>query len=409
MNPILLIALKNIKANKQRSIITIVLTMFSTVILIFSSTLMDGEHKIMLKNAVEIYPSYIQVMHKEFRDNPSLEHLIFDKEKVLNKLKLNSDIKLVSSRFETFALLSSKEKSIASMITGITPSNESKLSKLKDSLYKGEYLNDNDTNAIYLGNQLAKRLKVDIDDELSFVGTGADYSFCADILKVKGIFKTGLFEFDNNSVFLNNKYFDEVFSSSNMATSIIILPKDTQNSLQLSQNINKILNKDLVSQSWEEFMSALVKAMEVDSVFGYITLGVFFIVIFFVILIYTFLTLFSRIKEIGVLKAIGTSSKQIFKMLVVESVILSFISVLIGGIIGAYLAYYFSINPIELGAQYDEQFKQYGIMNTALPTDFNIVTILRDMFIIFMLAVLSTLYPIFKINKFTPVEAINHV
>ncbi len=409
MIPYLDIALKSIKANLSRSIVTVLLTAFSSAILIFSSTLMDGQHGIMLKNAVEVYPGYIQITNKEFRDTPSFDNLIFDEKSALDVLKQHNDIQTIASRFETSALFSSKNKTIGAMITGIEPENESQVSKLKQALVEGSYLESNDSNALYIGVELAKRLKVSLGEQLSFISNAADYSFCADNVIIKGIFQTGLYEFDANSAFLNKKYFDELFVSQNLATHIIVLPKEPNDALPLSQNIQKELDETLISESWKEFMESLVKAMELDSLFGYITLSIFFIVIFFVIMIYTLLVVFSRVKEIGILRAIGTTSKQIFIMLVFESTILSLIGVLIGGAIGGYLAYYFNIHPIELGAEYQEQFKQYGIMSTALPTDFNLITILRDMSIMFILGIISTLYPIFKINSLTPSQAMRHV
>jgi len=407
--PYLQIALKSIKANKSRSIVTIFLTAFSTAILIFSSTLMDGEHEIMLKNAVEVYPGYIQITHKKFRDAPSFDNLIFDEQEAKKSLKQFQQIDTIASRFETSALFSSDTKTIGAMIAGIEPLAERKISKLEKSLFEGSYLESNDTNALYIGLELAKKLKVSLGDTLSFISSGADYSFCAENVVVKGIFQTGLFEFDANSAFLNKTYFDDVFSSHIFATHIVVMLKDPSDARLLSDSIQQRLDQFLVSESWEESMDALVKAMELDSIFGYFTLGIFFIVIFFVIMIYTLLVVFSRVKEIGVLRAIGTTSKQILGMLVFESTILSFVSVLVGGAIGAYLAYYFNINPIESGSEYEEQFKQYGIMSTALPTDFNIVTILRDMMIMFILGIVSTLYPIIRINSYTPSEAMRHV
>jgi ABC-type lipoprotein release transport system permease subunit len=409
MRPYYLIALKSIKANKSRSIVTVVLTLISTAILIFSSTLMDGEHNIMLKNAVEVYPGYIQITGKLFKQRPSYDNLIFDLNSTKKILRHHKDIEIFTSRFETFALFSSDTKTIAAMITGIEPKSESRISKLKTTLAEGSYLDSNDTNRLYIGKELARRLKVSIGDKLSFISNAADYSFCADNVFVKGIFQTGLYEFDANSAFLNKNYFDEIFVSKNLATHIIILPKEPGKSLLLSKNIQKELDKNLLCESWEEFMHSLVKAMELDSIFGYITLAIFFIVIFFVIMIYTLLVVFSRVKEIGILRAIGTRSSEIFSMLVFESSILSLIGVIAGGIIGGYLAYYFNIHPIELGAKYQEQFKQYGMMSTSIPTDFNLITIARDMSIMFVLGVLSTLYPIFKINALTPSEAMRHV
>jgi len=409
MKPYISIALKNIYNNKGRTIVTILLSSLSTAILVFITAFMDGEHKIMLKNAVELYPGYIQITNKDFRDNPSFDNLIENSTSLVEKVKENDNVSSTSQRFETFVLFSSDTKSVGAMIVGIEPENEKINSKLEQSLLKGKYLENKDKNFLYIGNELAKKLKIKVGDTISFVGTGADYSFCADNLIIKGIFQTGLFEFDSTSSFVNKKYFDEVFVSENLSTHIIIKPKDIDNAQFLSDEISKILPKELDSQSWKEFMKTLVEAMELDGIFGYITVGIFFIVIFFVILIYTLLSVYSRIKEIGILRAIGTKKREIFSMLLFESVVLSFISILIGGIIGAFLAYYFNINPIELGAEFEEQFKQYGLASTALPTDFNVFNILRDMLIMFILCVGSTLYPIVKVNSFKPVEAINHV
>ena len=58
---------------------------------------------------------------------------------------------------------------------------------------------------------------------------------------------------------------------------------------------------------------------------------------------------------------------------------------------------------------FEEQFKQYGLAVSAMPTAFQPVTIVRDMLVMFILSVLSTLYPILKINRYRPVEAMRHV
>ncbi|MEA3288755.1 MAG: FtsX-like permease family protein [Campylobacterota bacterium] len=409
MKPHFVIALKNISRNKARSIVTILLSSFATAILVFSTALMDGEHKVFLQSAVELYPGYIQVTHKDFKDEPSLDNIILDSSKVVKDINTQKGVELTASRFETFVLFSSDIKSVGGLLAGVEPVNESKVSKLKESLLKGEYLKDDESNSLYIGYELARNLKIDIDDKVSYIGTGADYSFTADNLIVKGIFQTGLFDFDASSAFVSKKYFDEMFVSSGMATHIVVLPKVKEDARVVSDEISKVIPKSLVSKSWDESMEALIKAMELDSIFGYITLGIFFIVIFFVILIYTFISVFARIKEIGILRAIGTKQKEILQMLLFESSVLALVSVIIGGIIGAAIAYYFNINPIDFGSEFDEQFKQYGLVNTKLPTDFNVVNILRDMFIMFILCVASTLYPIIKINKFKPKEAMDHV
>ena len=76
------IAIKNIVVYKKRSIITIVLTCFTTALLVFSSAFWDGSHNKMIESAVEIYPGYLQITQKDFRKTPSYDNLIFDAQTV---------------------------------------------------------------------------------------------------------------------------------------------------------------------------------------------------------------------------------------------------------------------------------------------------------------------------------------
>lgn len=405
---ILKIAFKSLIKNYARSVTTIILTALASGVLVFMSAFMDGSHNKMLQNAVEVYSGYIEITNKEYRKNPNFDNLIFNRDEVDRVLETIDGVESFANRFETFVLLSTDKKTISSMIVGIEPQKEEKISMLKKSLIKGEYLSKGNKNRAYIGDELAKRLNVKVGDTISFIGNGVDYSFCADNLIIGGIFKTGLFEFDNSSVFVTLNYFDEVFVSKNMATMIVVLPKNRENAIILSNEIQTKLNSNLISESWKEFMSSLVKAMEMDSISGYITLGIFFVVIFFVILIYNFLLVFSRTREIGLLKAIGTSNSEVFGLLMFEVSLLAFIGVIIGGVISGYLNFYFSIHPIDFSSQ-AEQFKQYGLMSSDMPTEFNLLHIFRDMILIFILNILSTIYPILKLNSLTPLKALRNV
>ncbi|MEN8258002.1 MAG: FtsX-like permease family protein [Thermodesulfobacteriota bacterium] len=401
-------AMKNIRAYRNRSLVTILLTTLTTAMLVFATAFMDGSHEKMLQNAVEIYPGYIQVTQKDFRQKPSLDNLIFDAGAVRQVVGQRSGIEGFAARFETFVLYAGDEKAVGGMLTGIEPEEEQKLSRLASSLVDGAYLDNQDDNKLYMGYELARRLKVQVGDHLSFVGTGADYSFAADNLQVKGVFKTGLFEFDASAAFVNKSYFNKVMAAENYASHFIILPANPDDADLIATALNGDLDTEYLAESWRTTMEGLVQAMLVDSIFGYLTLSVIFIVIFFVILIYTWLTVFARMREIGVLRAVGTMPGQIFKMLVTESVLLAFCSVVLGGIIGAALAYYFHLHPIYFSFS-EEQFKQYGLAASAMPTAFAPLVIMRDMAVMFVLSVGSTLYPIIKANRVKPIEAIHHV
>ncbi|MDA3832025.1 MAG: FtsX-like permease family protein [Spirochaetales bacterium] len=399
--------LKNILAAKKRTAVTLLLSICTTALLVFSTGFLQGSHLQMLKNAVEIYAGYIQITHRGYRQEPSLEHLIFAVDDVMASLD-DPGIRVAASRFETFVLYNGEQKSVGGMLTGIEPEKERSISRLKQSLKAGDYLKSSDTNTVFMGYELARKLAVQVGDDVTFVGTGADYSFAADRLVVGGLFQTGLFDFDSQAAFVNLSYFNTSMAADNMATHIIVPPTQVKKAQALTARINTVVESDLRAESWQETMAALVKAMQVDSIFNYITLGIIFIVIFFVIMIYTFLTVYSRTRELGMLRAIGSTPNQVLALLLSESVLLAGVSVVVGGIIGGALTYYFGQHPFMV-AGHEEQFKLYGLAASAMPTLFSPGLILRDMGIMFLLCVGSTLYPIIKVNRLKPLEAMHHV
>lgn len=407
-------ALRELLSHKKRSIVTLLLSAFSTALFIFANALNNGTHNQLIRSSVEIYPGYMQITNRAFEDNPNFDNLIFDVANVQNTLQGINKISAHAARFETYALYSTDEQSIGGMFTAIEPEKEAHVSRLKRSLVKGEYLTSSDTNVIYLGVELAKRLKVGVGDTLSFISTGADYSFAADNLVVKGLFKTKLYEFDNGSGFVNKGYFNEVMQSRNIATHVIMSPTDVKEIDTITQKVQKALGQELEVKNYKTTLEDLILAMEIDTIFGYITLGIFFVVIFFVIGIFAFLSVYARIRQIGVLRAIGTTPKQVMGMLLIEALILGFLSVGLGGAAGAYASHHYEKYPIEITSLVDvdaqEYAKQYNMVAEAtFPAEFNPPRIMLDMLIMMLLNLMTVVYPIALINRFTPTEAIRYV
>ena len=274
------LALKNILRSKGRSTITLLLSTLTTILFIVYVAFMDGSHHQFIKSSVEIYTGYAHINIKEYRNDSGYENLIEDADLIDEILEKDASISHYAPRFETYVLLSGDEKSVGSLLAGIIPSREKDLSKLENSLIKGEYLSDNDTNTIYLGSDLAKRLKVVVGSEIAMVGSSIDYSIAADLFTVKGIFKTGLFEFDSQSAFVNKSYLDTVMLSDNIASYFTLNFHDNDRIDKVTTALQSSLPSEYEAVNWKTLLSALVQAMLVDSIFGYISISIFFVVIF---------------------------------------------------------------------------------------------------------------------------------
>jgi len=401
-------ALKNILFYKGRSYTTFILTFISTMLFITYVSMMDGSHNSMLKNSLKIYTGAIEIYHKDYRDVGGNEYLIRDAKTITDRLSSIKGIEDFSTRYETYGLLSSREHSVASMVAGIEPQKEKILSSIDVALSEGEFLHADSKNCLYMGVGLVKKLRVNMGDEVSFVGGASDDSFAADIFKLCGSFKTGSHEFDSSASFISRDYFDELMYAKNMASYITIKVKNLDDVDEVNSEILKVLDADYESLTWKTLMKTMVEAMEVDSIFGYISLAMFLIVIFFVIMIYGFINISSRIKEFGVLRCIGLSKQNIYLLLFYEIFILSSLAVLIATPIAGYICYYFEVNPIIIEGM-AEMYKDYGIVSDEMPFSFDMFTIFWNVAVIYLINFLSILYPYIYINTFEPIEATRHV
>jgi len=403
------LALKNILFYKARSITTFVLTFVTTLLFIVYVAFMDGSHSSMLKNALKIYTGGIEIYKKGYRDRGGSEYLVENVKEIEEKLQRVKGIKTFASRYESFGLLSFKNYSSASMVTGIEPLKEQKISELKNALLEGSYLTQESGNCLYIGAELLKKLHAKLGSEVSYISSASDESFVADIFRVCGVFKTGLFEFDSTSAFMSRSYFDDLMYAKNRASYITLRLENIEEVEKIQRQIVLALeDKELEVLTWKELMHSMVESMEIDSIFGYISLGLFFVVIFFVIMIFGFINVSSRIREFGTLEAIGVKKSQISQLLFYEIFILSTLAVILATPLGAYIAYYYSVHPIVIEGM-SEMYKEYGIVSDELPTAFSPFTISWNVGVIYLLNLLSILYPLSYVSSFKPIEALHHV
>ncbi len=402
------LAIKNILFYKGRSITTFVLTFISALFFIVYVAMMDGSHNSMLQNALKVYTGAIEIYKKGYRDIGGNEYLVTDVSAIEAKLEKIEGIAAYTSRYETYGLLSAGDQSAAAMVAGVNPDKEKGISELEVALIEGEYLSQNAGNCLYAGVDLVKKLQVRIGDEISFIGGASDNSFAADIFKLCGVFKTGSFEFDASASFVARSYFDTLMYADNKASYITMKLDDVNRADEVNAAISKVIDGDYESVTWKTLMSAMVEAMEVDSVFGYISMSLFFVVIFFVVMIYGFINASSRVREFGTLRCIGLSRANIRALLFYEIFILSTAAILLVGPIGAGINYYFSVYPIVIPG-ISETYKDYGIVSDEIPFDFNLFTISWNIAVIYLLNFISIIYPVSYINAFKPIEATRHV
>ncbi len=402
------IAWRNIWRNPRRSILTICAIGFACIVLIFMLSFQFGSYETMINTSVKIQTGHIQIQAQGYHDNKDIRLVIKDPKAVEKVISSIGHIAGFTFRSEAFSLISRGKRTYGALVTGIDPRKEMRISRLKSLIRRGRFLKEGDKEGALIGTLLAKNLRASVNDDVTVLGQGRDGSIAATVLKVKGIFGSGISELDRSAVLIPLETFSSVYSmESSVHKAIIVLDSlkyVPQSKKALSAALKGIRNDPpLVALDWEELMPGLRQGIELDLISGLIFYLILILVVAFSIMNTFLMAIFERTREFGVLMAIGVTPRRITKLLLMESLGLTLVGIGFGMLIGVLFTLYFQIHGIDVSGASD-LLSQFGITGRLYPR-LGLLSISIGPAAVLILTSVVALYPALKIRSFRPVEA----
>ncbi len=405
-------AWRNIWRNSRRSVLTILAIVFATMLLVFMLSFQFGSYDTMINTAVKIHTGHVQVQAEGYRDKMDIRLVVPDPGAVDDVIKDIPGVEAYTSRANAFSLVSSSDRTYGVLLTGIDPEREAKVSTLKKLVRRGEYLAQEDTDMALVGELLARNLKVDIGDELVVLGQGRDGSVAASVLKVKGIFSSGEDKFDRNSVQMPLGYFQDVFFMRGAVHEVVVLGRSLEDvkkiKKELGAGVRSIDNDgNLVVLDWMKLMPGIVQSIKLDLVSGLIMYVILIVVVAFSILNTFLMAIFERTREFGVLIAIGMTPGRLMRSLFLESATITLIGIILGIISGSMVTWYFQVHGIVISGA-AEILSQYGLPERMYP-QLSVLSVSIGAGIVLIITILTAIYPVLKVRRLRPVEAMTAV
>ena len=382
------------------------------MLLVFMLSFQFGSYDTMINTAVKIHTGHVQVQAEGYTDKMDIRLVVPNPGAVDDVIKDIPGIEAYTSRANAFSLVSSSDRTYGVLLTGIDPEREAKVSTLKKLVQRGEYLAQEDTDMALVGELLARNLKVDIGDELVALGQGRDGSVAASVLKVKGIFSSGEDKFDRNSVQMPLGYFQDVFSMRGAVHEMVVLGRSLEDvkkiKKELGAGVRSIDNDgNLVVLDWAELMPGIVQSIKLDLVSGLIMYVILIVVVAFSILNTFLMAIFERTREFGVLMAIGMTPGRLMKSLFLESATITLIGIILGIISGGMITWYYQVHGILISGA-SELLSQYGLPERMYP-QLSVLSVSIGAGIVLIITILTAIYPVLKVRRLRPVEAMTAV
>jgi putative ABC transport system permease protein len=400
------IAWRNIWRNKRRTFITIASVFFAVVLAIVMRSTITGVFEKMVRDIVGISSGYIQIHKQGYWNERSVDNTFEENDSIIRWLNENKEILYYTPRLESFSLASSGTKTKGVMVSGIYPEYENNVTRLKDKLISGEFISGGDKHAI-IPEGLAKYLQLKINDTIVLIGQGFHGSIAAGKFPIKGIIRIGSPELNKSMCWLPINTCRELLGTGKRISSISLLLAREKNLEQVQQKlISKTKNEDFEIMTWKEMLPDLDQFVEADSSAHIITINLLYLIIAFGIFGTLLMMINERRHEFGILIAIGMRKGILIFIVFIETLMMAGLGALTG-IAGAIpVVLYLHYHPIQFTGELAKAYEGYG-MEPVIPTSLDTSIYLSQASIVFLIIIIISTYPFYKIHKINLIKAIN--
>ncbi len=397
------IAWKNIWRNKKRSIVILTAIALGLSGGIFSTGIMVGIAESMVNNAIDGDLAHIQIHTKAFKDNPLIQNSIPGADTVIQQLRSLVGMKGVSGRVKIEGMASSPATNSGVEIVGIAPKAEASVTSIAGKIMEGSYLDSSNRNSVIIGKKLAEKLNLRVRSKLVLSFAGRDGSIIYGAFRIAGLFETESALFDKSRVFALDEDMTRLLGGSPTVHEIAIRLVQGQSMPEALSSIRSAY-PHLVVESWKDLAPELKLTAELTNVTMLFFLAIILFGLLFGITNTMLMSVLDRIREFGMVMAIGMKRKRVFAQIILETIFLSLSGSGIGMALGVIVLSITQHTGINLSV-FAEGLSIYGISSMLYPS-----VPLELYFELGVLIVLTALgaavYPGIKATRLKPAEAI---
>ncbi len=347
---------------------------------------------------------HIQVHARGYLDKPSLYKIIRDYQKVGQEIEEVKGVEGWSPRIYSAGLASVGEKSAGVQITGIDPERESSTTGFDRKVIRGKSFSASPSYEAILGKGLAKTLQAEIGDEIVIVSQGADGSIANDLYTIVGITESGDATLDRISFYLHLKDAQELLVLEDAVHEIVVMAENLNGVKKLTQKISQALdNSNLEVSPWQQFARSFYVAMQADKQGAWIMLFIVILIVAIGVLNTVLMTVLERSREYGLMRAVGTRPRQIFKLVLFEVGLMATIGILIGIALSLPLNYLLSQHGIPM----PQSFTYGGMEFTHYYSTVNTNSLFIPAITVMLSALLVSLLPALRAAKVAPWRAMS--
>lgn len=401
------IAWRNIWRNKTRSFVVIGSIVIGLWASIFILAFAWGLYKNNIDESVNRQLSHIQIHHPEFTHQQESKFVIEHSDSILSLLQKDDRVQAASARTITKGMITSPTTATGVTVYGISPATEEKQIGLNENLIEGDYFESGKSNEIFIGEKLAKKLKIKLRSKVVVTFTDIESNMVSAAFRVGGIYRSRNLSLDEVNVYVQKQSLDNLLGLKPSESNELAILLKNESALDSFKSDVQLMVPHKKVEDWMDLSPELELVIESFHLYTYIITGIILLALTFGIVNTMLMSVLERIRELGMLMAIGLNKKKIFTMIMLETLFLTLIGCPVGLLVGWLSVLVLGSIGINI-AIFSEGLASYGFSSIIYPAlDSQNYWTVAIMCLI--TALLSTIYPAFRALQLNPAESIRKI
>jgi len=413
------LAWRNLWRNRGRTSIMLGAIALSMGLLFVQMGMADDMHAKMEQAAVKTAGGSVLVHGEGYWEAQSSDIVLERPDEVADAARQIQGVETVLERVYITGLLTSPHGSAGARITGIDPDTEAELQDLEPYLVEGTFLDRPSEAApsgtierapLVLGDELVEELEVELGDRVVVTTTDPEGEVTRALFWLTGILDTGVESLDASSAYTTIGAAQRAVSLGDRLTQIALLIESDEMRYEIKDRLVSALasrGDTIEVLTWDEAIPEMVGFIEVDDAYNYLFGVAVFVIVAFGIANTFLMAVMERVRELGLLGAIGLSPGRIAQLVLAETVLLASVAIALGFALGLAGHTYLDTVGLDLRDLYDADLDVSGVTltDTTIGSELNVAKWSIAAGLVFMLVVISSLYPAWRASRLDPAEA----
>ena len=401
-----LLAWRNLWRNHRRTIVMLSAITIGVWAMIFMTALMRGMVNDMIRDGIRALPGHVQVHHPEFRNDPSILNLIPTADSELTKVFSQGGFEGWASRVKVPGIISSERESRGVTLIGVDPALELSLDAIGSDIVAGRNLEGVDDGGVVIGRRLAAKLDTELGKRIVLMSQDPDNEIADRGYRIVGLYEANLERYEESFVFAGKSTLQKMLGIEDRVSEVAVMGGDYRDLEGLTERVALLADGDVEVLPWQQLDRYLGSMLKVMDGFVLVWMIVIFLALSFGLVNTLVMAVFERVREIGLMLALGMRPASILGQILVESSLL----LIIGLVLGNALAWA-SVVPLQDGIDISavaQGMEMFGASSVLYP-ELELKDIVTANIVVLVLGFLASLSPAWRASRYEPIEAITKV